>query len=247
MILRMRIFDFRGHCDGDIAQVSARFRLDYGTTVSTLTYRFSGLKLCPSGIADAAAISLLPLALQRHEELDVRGTLSAPIARKLDLLQTQIADQAPFHGPVAIKAAGFDPAKPARATDGSRAYCSFTGGAVTLSDDPSLTHILLVRGFDRTLEDTMHWLYAKRRQEIAAHHFGRTLITCETNLPRIAGREPNDPFWHECLQSAAAAAITRLLGFVIGRLHVGSGRSGIDASVSPAEAAARYASSQRLH
>jgi hypothetical protein len=242
----MRIFDFRGHCDGDIAQVSARFQLDYGTIVSTLTYRFHGLKLCPSGIADAAAISLLPLALQRHEELDVHGTLSAPIARKLDLLQTRIAGQAPFHGPVAIKASGFDPGKPPRATDGSLGYCSFTGGASAL-DDPSYTHILLTRGFDRALDDSMHWLYAKRRQEIAARHFGRTLITCETNLPRIAGAIATNAFWHECLQSAAAAAITRLLGFVIGRIHVAAGVSAIDPGVSPAEVTARYASSQRLH
>jgi hypothetical protein len=243
----MRIFDFRGHCDGDIAQISARFQLDYGTTVSTLTYRFTGLRLSPSGIPDAAAISLLPLALKRHEELDVRGTLSAPVARKLELLQTHIADQAPFHGPIDIKATGFDPAKAARATDGSRAYCSFRGAsAAALDDDHTFTHVLLVRGFDRALDDTLHWAYAKHRHDVAARHFGRTLITCETNLPRIAGAAPDDAFWRECLQSAAAAAITRLLGFVIGRIHVAT-PSTFEPTMSPKEAAARYASSQRLH
>ena len=244
----MKIYDFQGHCDGDIAHVSAHFQADYGCTVSTLSYRFTGLPLCPTGIPDAAAISLFPLCLKRGEELDVRDTLTTLIARKLDLLQGRIADRPPFRGPIAIKATGFDPRKIERVRDGTLAHCCFDGASgIALDDDPAITHLLLVRGFDRILDDDVLWIHAKRRHEAAARHFGRTLITCETNLPQIAGSAPQDSYWQDCLQGAAAAAITRLLGCMIGRVAIAGGSANYERTLDPATAAARYVTSSRLH
>jgi hypothetical protein len=243
----MRIFDFNNRVDGDVAEATARFQANYGCDSSTLVYRFTGLPLCPDGLVDAAAISLLPLCLKAGEELDICETLTAPIARKLDLLQTQIADHPPFQGPITIKAARFDPRKAERVRNGTLAQCCLDDAAEAECDEhPEITHLLLVRGFDPALDDEERWTCVRRRYETTARHHGHAFMTCETNLSHLAGGAYGDAYWHDCLRGAATAAITRLLGGMIGRLVLASGGTG-RRSPDPAEVAARYVASSRLH
>jgi hypothetical protein len=194
-----------------------------------LWYRFRGLSQPLDGLAEAVTAGLVIPCMFEGEPLSVPGGLSADLVTNVTKAQQILRSWHDELSPVAIMASQLDHVGAQQS--GTGVACCFSGGVDSwyslLNHEARVSHLLLVRGFDISLDNDVLWSAAIRYGARAAEGLGKQLITCETNLREIAdkrrarwGRRFQGDFWGQCLHGAALASVALALRQTVGELII---------------------------
>jgi hypothetical protein len=219
----MQVFDIQSEYRDGAARVSAKIEPNGGAP-REVWFRFSGVEQAPTSAAEALTVALLAPCMYAAEHLKVYGALSWTLARNLESAQDVLTAWYPRLTAINVLASQFTRVwRGIRRGTGSA--CCFTAGVNSwyslLKHDARVSHLLLVRGFDRSLASDTAWQTHRARIARVANRLEKRLVTCETNL-----RDVIDPmrgaaaFWDEYLQGSALAAVGLLLQREVGELIV---------------------------
>ena len=225
----MKVYDIQTEHSGGAALVSARVEPNCAAAMN-VWFRLDGIDHAPTSAAEALVVGMLAPCMLDGEHLKIYGALSWTLARNLEVAEDVLTAWYPHLTPVDVMASQFTRVWPGVRPAAGQACC-FTAGVNSwyslLKHERRITHLVLVRGFDPALESNDAW--QKKRKTIGriANRLGKRLVTCETNLRRVAdkqscgwGRAWDGDFWGEYLHGSALAAVGILLQREVGEIIV---------------------------
>ncbi|MDW3207336.1 MAG: hypothetical protein R8L07_17495 [Alphaproteobacteria bacterium] len=219
---------------GDWSEISAHIQPDSTSEPMMLFFRFTGLDIPIRSAATPFVLACLQTSMLEGEAVRHEGRLDPGltdgVARGQEI-QSEWFDyltQVPITGSDKARLGdqGGNALLPGRGV-----ACCFSGGVDSwyslIKNRESITHLLLVRGFDIDLENGNLWEQALDHARRVADALGLGLITCETNLRMIAdprhrhwGAKFDGDFWGQALHGAALAAVAHAAAGTIGTLIV---------------------------
>jgi hypothetical protein len=231
----MRIFDIRSSFDNGAASLTARVLPKDADAPLELWCRAEGCGGPLGGLGDALAVGLLTPAMFEREALIVDAPLSKPLLDNLARAQEILSCWFDYLSAIAVSASGIDD-QICATPSGMGVGCFFTGGVDSwyslLKNEPRITHLVLVRGFDIGLDNEALWRKTHATVAFVAQRLGKRLIACETNLREIAdkrralwGRRHDGDFWGQCLHGAALASVGLMLRHDINEMIIGATHS----------------------
>jgi hypothetical protein len=218
----MKVSNIQKTRQDGVTMISADVLPDSAEAALKLWYRFDTVDPDLETVGDALAAGLATPCMYDSESLWVDAPVSGTLFRNLSRAQEVLASWYPFMKPVPI-CGRFIAEVPAMPAKGPGVICCFSAGVDSwyslLKHQEEITHLLLVRGFDISLDNEALWNQTKAQIGGIAARLGKRLITCETNLRDIAdkrrckwGRPCTEDFWGQCLHGSALASVGLLLG-----------------------------------
>jgi hypothetical protein len=187
-----------------------------------LWYRLEGVESPRAPLGDAFAVGLLAPCMFEGEPLVIDASLSETLAHNLSRAREVLSSWYDFMTAVDVAAQTLYRARP-RTTAPTAVACCFSASVDSwhslIKHQGDITHLLLVRGFDPTLDNEAVWQETLKRVSAVAARLEKRLVVCETNLRTIADksrgcwgrRRAPDTFWDECVQGSAYASVGLLL------------------------------------
>ncbi len=200
-----------------------------------LYFRFTGLDTPIRSAIDPFVLACLQISMLEQETIESAGDLDPVLVDGLargQEVQTEWFDYLTTTPIVRVSAEEKGAEAGAAATARADAVaCCFSGGVDSwyslIKNRESVTHLLLIRGFDIDLKNHRLWDETLNHARQVAEALGLRLITCETNIRSIAdprhrrwGRPFDGDFWGQCLHGAALAAVGHAASDTIGTLIV---------------------------
>lgn len=216
------------------SEIAAHILPDSADEPMALFFRFTGLDTPIRSTIDPFVLACLQISMLERESVTHEGQLDPKLAEGIARAQEIQSEWFDYLSPVQIErangAAGVKPATAPDETAGAVACC-FSGGVDSwyslIKNRDSVTHLLLVRGFDIDLSNRQLWEQTYEHARRVADALGLRLITCETNLRNFAdprhrhwGAGFSGDFWGQALHGAALAAVAHAAVDTIGTLIV---------------------------
>jgi hypothetical protein len=188
----------------------------------TLWYRFEGEEISATPSGDAFAAGLLAACMFEGEALAIDAPVSEALSSNLARAREVLSSWYAFLTPVDVTAGDVRRSRQ-RTTAPTALACCFSASVDSwhslIKHQDDITHLLLVRGFDPTLDNEAVWQETRAHVAAVAARLEKRLVVCETNLRTIADkgrsnwgrRRAADTFWDECVQGSAYASVGLLL------------------------------------
>lgn len=197
--------EIRGITEGK--EVSARIQI--GETTQRLWFRLPEDIPCDTRL-DAFVICLLPTAMNLNADLIAEGDLSAGLEQGIERFQRIFKRWYPSFHQITLR--GYSSLRDQNALDGRRTGSFFSGGLdsfhTILRNAHRVDDVILIRGFDISLDNPFLWERVRSRLREAAEDIRKPLIEVSTNSRNIT-----EPYvsWPRHQYGCALASIGHLL------------------------------------
>lgn len=213
----MRIFDVVSESSSGSRMLRASIRPDAAELPFTAWFKVDGATgpLAESG--DPFVVEFLTACMFEGEDIHVDAPVSSVLLEGLERGQNVLKSWYSDLRPITVTAAAIDTVR----TEGGpprRTGCCFSGGVdgwySLLKHEPAVTDLLLIRGFDISLDNDVLWEQAASTARRVGEALGKRVITVSTNLRGIAdkrrcawGRRFDGDFWGLMLHGGAIASV----------------------------------------
>jgi hypothetical protein len=220
MVPRMKIAALRSENAVSAKIVSSRHPEGF-----ELFFEFSGAAPAADGNW-AVVASLLPAMVWREEKLHIDAPVSATLLANLPAIQDIYQAWVPHARRVSVQAAEVIDDRDQRAGLASGSASFFSGGVDSLftliKNRGTLTHMILLHGFDVALCEENYFGALRARAEMVAGAFGKRLIAVRTNVREFCFQKYEQWGYY---YGAVLAAISLCLSGSHSAVRIGSGYS----------------------